>query len=105
MIKPWKKLKSEVIYKGYRKLLKVTFETQAGKEAIFDIFESPKVASVLALTDDNKVIIAEQFRPGPDKVMAELPGGKIDEGEKPEIAAARELLEETGYTGELQFVT
>ncbi|HHH12452.1 MAG TPA: NUDIX hydrolase, partial [Candidatus Moranbacteria bacterium] len=45
------------------------------------------------------------FRPGPNCILNELPGGYIDENETPEQAALRELLEETGYKGNAQFVT
>lgn len=105
MIKPWKKLKEELVYNGYRKVLKQTYEIEPGKTAEFDIFKSGKVSSILALTEDDQVIIAEQFRPGPEKIIMELPGGKVDAGEEPETAAARELMEETGYVGDLQFIT
>lgn len=60
--------------------------------------------AVLALTEDNEVILAKQYRPGPQKILYELPGGYLDEGEKPEVSASRELLEETGYAGEIEFV-
>jgi ADP-ribose pyrophosphatase len=46
----------------------------------------------------------KQYRPGPDEILLELPGGCISEEELPEIAARRELLEETGYSGDFQFV-
>jgi ADP-ribose pyrophosphatase len=53
---------------------------------------------VIALTNDNKVILAKQFRPGPEIIMFELPGGGIGRGEAFEAGIARELEEETGYT-------
>jgi len=53
--------------------------------------------AVLALTDDDQVVLTRQFRPGPGEVLWELPGGVVDDGEELEEAAARELLEETGY--------
>ncbi|MCL2038255.1 NUDIX hydrolase [Candidatus Saccharibacteria bacterium] len=56
--------------------------------------------AVIALTPDNLVVIAEQFRPGPNKVMLELPAGFIDPGEDPKAGTMRELLEETGYASD-----
>jgi len=50
------------------------------------------------------VILARQFRPGPHVVLDELPCGRVDDGESLENAAARELLEETGYAGEIEHV-
>ena len=47
----------------------------------------------------------EQFRPGPQKNLFELPGGFIDKGETPLEAAKREFLEESGYVGDFEFVT
>jgi ADP-ribose pyrophosphatase len=45
-------------------------------------------------------VLARQFRPGPEEVLLELPGGMLDEGVSPADAARAELLEETGYEGE-----
>lgn len=58
----------------------------------------------MALTKDNQVILARQFRPGPNEILNELPGGYIDKDETPEQAAERELLEETGYSGDFEFI-
>jgi ADP-ribose pyrophosphatase len=62
-------------------------------------------AAVLVLTDNNEVILEAQFRPGPNRVLLELPGGFIDGHESPTEAMKRELLEETGYEGQVEFVT
>ncbi len=49
--------------------------------------------------------MTRQYRPGPDEILSEMPGGIVEEGESPEQAGARELLEETGYKGNAEFVT
>ena len=57
--------------------------------------------AVVALTDDQRVVLARQFRPGPDRLLDELPGGELNDGETPLHAALRELFEETGYVGDV----
>lgn len=52
--------------------------------------------SVLAVTDDGRVPLVRQYRPALEKFTLELPGGLRDGDEAPELAALRELSEETG---------
>jgi ADP-ribose pyrophosphatase len=52
--------------------------------------------AVLAITEDGRIPLVRQFRPSVEELVLELPSGGIDEGEKPEEAVRRELLEETG---------
>ena len=105
MTNPWKKLKQETIFdSGYRKLIRKTFELPNGKTHEFDIKDEMQVVCILGLTKENKVILVEEFRPGMEKTLLEIPGGQVEEGEDPTEAAKREFLEETGYTGEFQSV-
>ena len=56
--------------------------------------------SVVAITDDHRVILVRQFRAGSRGDSLETPGGLLNPGEDPLMAGARELLEETGYIGD-----
>ncbi|MFE4977683.1 NUDIX hydrolase [Kitasatospora sp. NPDC056651] len=86
-----------------RTLDQVTFLLPDGTEKDKYLLREPSAAAVLALTPDMQVIIATQYRPGPDEILYEMPGGFIEPGEDPAGAAARELLEETGYKGTIEF--
>jgi 8-oxo-dGTP pyrophosphatase MutT (NUDIX family) len=66
-------------------------------EASFYVIESPDWVNVIPVTADGQVVMIEQFRHGIGETILEIPGGMIDTGETPADAAARELLEETGY--------
>jgi 8-oxo-dGTP pyrophosphatase MutT (NUDIX family) len=66
----------------------------------FSLIACADWVNVLALTTDEQVVLVRQFRPGVDRVCLEIPGGGIEPGEDPCAAAARELAEETGYTGD-----
>ena len=105
-VEAWKEISRELAFQKYgRKIEKVIYELPDGKESDFYIKKEGPAVCVLALTSDNKVIIAKQFRPGPKEILLELPGGGVEENETPEQAMERELLEETGYKGEMKFVT
>jgi len=59
------------------------------------------VAIIATLKPSGDFIVIRQFRPATDKYVIEFPAGLIDKGETPEVTAIRELIEETGYTGEI----
>jgi len=102
----WRELSREVDYEKYgRKIERVLFKLPDETQKDFYIRKENPVVCVLPLTEDQEVILFEQFRPGPKQVFRELPGGYVEPNEDPLIAAKRELLEETGYSGEMQFVT
>ncbi len=100
----WKKIKEEPYKAGYRKMLKKTFVLPDGRESDYDVRDEGKTVTIVAFTPENKIILEKLYRPGPEKVLMELPGGFVDKDEEPEDAAKRELLEETGYSGKFEFV-
>lgn len=102
----WKEIQRTLAFKKYsRKIDEVIFELPNGETADFYVKNEGPATSILALTEDNQVILVEQFRVGPNAILDEMPGGYIDDNETPIAAAARELLEETGYAGDVEFVT
>lgn len=94
--------RTTVIGVAGRSLDKVTFRLPDGSEQDKLVRQEPSAAAVLALTPDMRVVVARQYRPGPDEILYEMPGGFIEPGEDPATAAARELLEETGYKGSVE---
>lgn len=100
-IKPWKELRRQQVYKKYSRAIdQVDFLLPNGEEVDFYIKAESPAAAIFALTDNDEVILAKQFRPGPKKILNELPGGYLDPGEDALTAIKREFLEETGYEGD-----
>jgi len=101
----WELLSEETAYRRRFHVVSRRYRLPSGVESDFDILVAPEVVSVLCLTEgDGHVVLARQYRPGPAGWIDELPGGGVDPGEAHADAAPRELLEETGYAGAMQYV-
>jgi ADP-ribose pyrophosphatase len=68
-----------------------------GDEVPFYVIHTANWVNVIPVTPAGEVVLIRQYRAGSDEVVLEIPGGMIDAGEEPAVAAARELAEETGY--------
>jgi ADP-ribose pyrophosphatase len=82
---------------GHLRVVTRTYLLPNGSTVDWDIVLAGRAVAVVALTDDQRFVLVRQYRPGPARVLLELPGGGVDDGEDPVAAAARELREETGY--------
>ncbi len=98
---PWKRVRSE--YGPNLKLFRARFDYMRNprnrKTERMIILESSDSVNVVALTPDEHILFVRQYRFGISAETLELPGGIVDPGEDPLLAARRELAEETGHTG------
>ena len=69
-----------------------------GREYDIDFVRHPGAAAVVAVDGANRVCLVRQYRHGVEDFLWEIPAGKLDPGERPEVCAVRELQEETGVT-------
>lgn len=94
-----KTIKEEIIFEGHVfSVKKLTVTQHNGREATREIVEHNGGVCVIAINENNEVILVEQFRKPLDKVIYEIPAGKLEKNEDPLDAINRELREETGYT-------
>lgn len=96
-----KTLSSQKIFTGKVISLQVDdVELPNGKTSKREIIKHPGAVAVIAITDDGKIVMVEQYRKAMERSLVEIPAGKLEPGEEPLKTAERELEEETGYVCE-----
>jgi 8-oxo-dGTP pyrophosphatase MutT (NUDIX family) len=100
MTQPWRVLDSSPVHRD--RWIDVRADrcvTAAGHEVSpYYVLRYPDFVHAVALTEDRRLVLVEQYRHAASVVTLELPGGQMDASDTdPAATARRELLEETGY--------
>ncbi|MDU2065565.1 MAG: NUDIX hydrolase [Sporomusaceae bacterium] len=72
-------------------------ELPNGRKTKRDVVLHPGAAAIVPVTKAGKLVLVRQYRYPVQTVLLEIPAGKLDQGESPEVCARRELEEETGF--------
>ncbi len=67
-----------------------------GQTLVLDVVRHPGAAAVVPFLSDDEVLLIRQYRHAAGGMILEVPAGKLDDGETPEVCARRELQEEAG---------
>jgi ADP-ribose pyrophosphatase len=86
---------ARTVYDG--KLFDVTIERWGEHER--EIVEHPGAVAIVAVDTEGMLTLVRQPREAARKHLLELPAGTLEQGERPQDSARRELAEETGLTG------
>lgn len=98
MVYEEKTMKSDKLYEGKIINLRIdTVELPEKKYSKREIVEHPGGVGIVTITDDNCLILVRQYRKAVNRVLLEIPAGKLEINEEPRETAIRELKEETGY--------
>lgn len=101
MVYEEKTMKCDRLYEGKIINLRIdTVELPEKKYSKREIIEHPGGVGIVPVTEDNCVILVKQFRKAVNRMLLEIPAGKLEVNEEPRETAIRELKEETGYEAE-----
>jgi len=80
------------------RVVEVTRQLPDGSTRTRAVVRHPGAVVILPVVDDRHICLIKQFRVSIGKILIEVPAGTLEPNEPPVKCAARELLEETGYT-------
>lgn len=104
-LKPWKKLSSEIKFENpWWTYIVDKYVLPSGKEGVYHFVHTGGSVFIIPILNDGKLLMIEQYRYLNERFSIEFPGGGVKVGEDPDEAAHKELIEETGYDGELEKV-
>ena len=93
----YKIISKKEAYKGKRISVEEVIYNNGEKDFYREHVKAGNAVVILAITEDNKVLMVREARSAIGKIVLTLPAGKLEENEDPKQAAIRELEEETGY--------
>lgn len=82
---------------GYLRITRDTIRFPNGSTAERAIVWHPGAVALVVVDTDERWLLVRQYRHATGGNLLEIPAGTRDEGETPEVTAAREVREETGY--------
>lgn len=98
-VKPWERISTKIMAdcRVFTLHESTSISPETAKEHNFYYLKTGDWVNVVPVTAANELVCIRQFRHGTEEITLEIPGGMIDLGEEPDVAAARECLEETGF--------
>jgi ADP-ribose pyrophosphatase len=90
-------LKRSTIYRGrVIRLVRDVLDID-GRRFARETILHPGAVVVVPVLDQGRVVLVRQYRRAVDRVLLELPAGTLEPGERRDVCAKRELVEETGW--------